>query len=63
MTKKLEFPTIRQFCKKYPELFGEHTLRLMEKQGNLPGIRVGNRFLINENVFLNQLTGNEEGQK
>ncbi len=59
MTENLSFPTIRQFHRKYPDLFGEHTLRLMEKQGILPGLRVGNRFLINENVLLEQLTGGE----
>lgn len=60
MAKKHGFPTIRQFCKKHPELFGEHTLRLMEKQGILPGIRVGNRFLINEGAFLDQLACSEK---
>lgn len=56
MARNSAFPTIRQFHQKYPNLLGEHTLRLMEKQGTLPGLRVGNRFLINERTFLEQLS-------
>lgn len=59
MNNNLAFPTIRQFIKKYPGVLGEHALRLMEKQGKIPGVRVGNRFLINESAFLERLAAIE----
>ena len=45
--------TIRQTAKRGP--LSEHRLRLMEKQGRLPGIYSGNRFLINYELLLDQL--------
>lgn len=33
----------------------EHHLRLLEKQGKLPGIRSGNRFLVNVPILVKQL--------
>lgn len=61
MAQQSQFPTIRQFHRKYPNLLGEHSLRLMEKQGTLPGLRIGNRFLINERAFLEQLSHSAMG--
>ena len=45
--------TIRQTAKRGP--LSEYRLRLMEKQGRLPGIYSGNRFLINYELLLDQL--------
>ena len=39
------FRTIRQTAAL--GILSEHRLRLMEKEGALPGIRTGNRFLVN----------------
>ena len=33
----------------------EHHLRLLEKQGKLPGVRSGNRFLVNVPILVEQL--------
>lgn len=33
----------------------EHHLRLLEKQGQLPGIRTGNRFKVNVDLLVEQL--------
>lgn len=48
-----DFPTIRQTAKRGP--LSEYQLRLMAKQGKLPGIYSGNRFLVNYKLFLEQL--------
>ena len=40
-----KFVTIRQAAS--TGVLSEYPLRLMEKQGRLPGIRSGNRFLVN----------------
>ncbi len=45
--------TIRQTAKRGP--LSEHRLRLLEKQGQLPGIYSGNRFLVNYELLLEQL--------
>lgn len=45
--------TIRQTAAKGP--ISECLLRQMEKQGRLPGVRSGNRFLVNYNLLLEQL--------
>ena len=48
-----KFLTIRQTAS--TKVLSEHTLRLMEKQGRLPGVRSGNRFLVNYPLLLEQL--------
>lgn len=50
-TKK--FMTIRQAAG--AGVLSEYTLRIMEKQGRLPGIRSGNRFLVNVTMLEQQL--------
>ena len=47
------FLTIRQAAA--TGILTEHHLRLLEKQGKLPGIRSGNRFLINVPILIEQL--------
>lgn len=47
------FLTIRQTAA--TGILSEHHLRLMEKQGRLPGVRSGNRFLVNLPILLEQL--------
>lgn len=47
------FMTIRETAK--TGIISEHHLRLMEKQGRLPGVRVGNRFKVNVNLLMEQL--------
>ncbi len=47
------FLTIRQTAR--TGVLTEYTLRLMEKQGRLPGIRSGNRFLVNVPLLVEQL--------
>lgn len=48
-----KFVTIRQAAS--TGVLPEYTLRLMEKQGRLPGIRSGNRFLVNLPLLIEQL--------
>lgn len=50
MTK---FETIREFARR--GIVSEHYLRLLCKRRLLPGIYVGTRFLINVDIFLEQL--------
>ena len=45
--------TIRQTAK--AGILSEHHLRLLEKQGRLPGLRVGNRFLVNVDLLKEQI--------
>lgn len=47
------FMTIRETAK--TGMISEHHLRLMEKQGRLPGVRVGNRFKVNVQQLVEQL--------
>ena len=47
------FMTIRETAK--TGMISEHHLRLMEKQGRLPGLRVGNRFKVNVPLLVEQL--------
>ncbi len=47
------FQTIRQTAR--AKVLPEYTLRLMEKQGRLPGVRSGNRFLVNVPMLIEQL--------
>lgn len=51
MTQK--FLTIRQTAE--AKILSEHHLRTMVKQGRLPGIRAGNRFLVNVPLLIEQL--------
>ena len=51
--KTYRFLTIRQTAKEGP--VPESLLRQMEKQGRLPGVRSGNRFLVNYPLLLEQL--------
>lgn len=51
MDKK--FLTIRQTAE--TGILSEHHLRMMGKQGRLPGIRSGNRFLVNTTLLIEQL--------
>lgn len=48
-----KFATIRQVAQM--GLLSEHHLRLLEKQGRLPGIRSGNRFKVNVPLLIEQL--------
>lgn len=47
------FKTIRQTAA--TGILPEHRLRLMQKQGSLPGIQVGNRFLVNVDLLVELL--------
>lgn len=47
------FMTIREAAK--IGMISERHLRLMEKQGRLPGVRVGNRFRVNVTLLVEQL--------
>lgn len=48
-----KFLTIRQTAA--TGILSEHHLRLLEKQGRLPGVRSGNRFLVNTALLIEQL--------
>ena len=48
-----DYPTIRQNAAMGP--LSEHQLRLMQKQGILPGFHVGNHFRVNRKLFLELL--------
>lgn len=48
-----KFLTIRETAK--TGILSEHHLRIMEKQGKLPGVRVGNRFKVNLGLLVDQL--------
>ena len=47
------FLTIRQAAA--TGILTEHHLRLLEKQGKLPGVRSGNRFLVNVPILVELL--------
>lgn len=49
-----QFPTIRQEALIYG-LLSEHRLRILLKEGKLPGFYSGNRFLINHKALVNML--------
>lgn len=55
MTESTKFPSIRETAKRGP--LSEHCLRLMQKQGNLPGVYSGRKFLVNYEKLLQQLDG------
>ena len=48
-----KFKTIRQTAA--TGILSEHHLRLLVAQGRCPGIRTGNRFLVNTEVLAEQL--------
>lgn len=48
-----KFLTIRQTAE--TGILSQHHLRLLEKQGRLPGVRSGNRFLVNVPLLIEQL--------
>lgn len=48
-----KFLTIRQTAA--TGILSEHHLRLLEKQGKLPGIYSGNRFKVNVGLLVDQL--------
>ena len=48
-----KFLTIRETAK--TGILSEHHLRIMEKQGRLPWVRVGNRFKVNLDLLVDQL--------
>lgn len=53
------FMTIRETAK--TGIMSEHNLRLMEKQGTLPGIYTGRTFRVNFNMLIELL--NEESRR
>ena len=53
MTESVKFASIREAAKRGP--VSEYCLRLMLKQGNLPGIYSGRKFLVNYDLLLEQL--------
>lgn len=53
MDYRNKFLTIRQVAA--TGLLSEYQLRLLEKQGRLPGLRSGNRFKVNVPLLLEQL--------
>ncbi len=55
----VRYLTIRQTAARGP--IPEGLLRQMQKQGKLPGVRSGNRFLVNYGLLLEQLE--EESRK
>ncbi len=50
---KTKFPSIRETAKRGP--LSEYCLRLMQKQGKLPGVYSGKKFLVNYARLLEQL--------
>lgn len=53
MTESTMFPSIREAAKRGP--LSEYCLRLMLKQGKLPGVFSGKKFLVNYDRLLEQL--------
>lgn len=57
MTGSAKFPSIRETAKRGP--VSEYCLRLMLKQGDLPGVYSGRKFLVNYEKLLEQLNAAE----
>lgn len=55
-----QFKTIRQTAA--TGILTEHRLRLMVAQGTCPGIRTGNRFLVNLEALIEQLDAESRKQ-
>lgn len=53
MTENTKFPSIRVAAKRGP--LSEYCLRLMLKQGVLPGVYSGRKFLVNYEKLIEQL--------
>lgn len=53
MRENMNYPTIRQAAKRGP--LSEHSLRLLQKQGKLPGFFVGNHYRVNYAALLERL--------
>ena len=53
MREDKNYPTIRQAARRGP--LSEHSLRLMQKQGRLPGFYCGNHYRVNYPALLDQL--------
>ena len=53
MTESAKFPSIRGAAKRGP--LSEYCLRLMLKEGKLPGVYSGRKFLVNYDRLLEQL--------
>lgn len=56
MTENTRFPSIREAARRGP--VSEYLLRLWLKQGRLPGVYSGRKFLVNYEKLIEQL--NEE---
>ena len=54
------FKTIRETAK--TGILSEYTLRLMAAQGSLPGFYVGNRFMVNVDALVEQLSAMRGGR-
>lgn len=52
-----KFQSIRKTARRGP--LSEHCLRLMLKQGNLPGVYSGRKFLVNYEKLLAQLNASD----
>lgn len=55
MAESTKFPSIRGAAERGP--LSEYCLRLMLKQGNLPGVYSGKKFLVNYDRLIEQLNG------
>ncbi len=53
MKKDSQFPTIRQAAARGP--LSEHYLRLLQRQGQLPGVFVGTHFRVNYAMLISDL--------
>lgn len=60
MREDLNYPTIRQAAKRGP--LSEHYLRLMQKQGRLPGFYCGNHYRVNYAALLELLQAESKQQ-
>ena len=60
MREDLKYPTIRQTTKRGP--LSEHSLRLMQKAGKLPGFYVGNHYRVNYDALIEQLQAESKQQ-
>ena len=54
--------TVRQETKKPDCPYTEHRLRLLIAQGRCPGVRVGNRYMINHDQLLEQVRAESMAQ-
>ena len=60
MNERAIFKTIRETAK--TGLLSEYSLRLMCAQGTLPGFYVGNRYMVNVDALVEQLTAMRGGR-